>query len=102
MNDNIIKIDCHACKLEDVMVKTNIPKFSGFIRSIGFLLAAPSFIGMVFSVFMIFSFRGEANNPFKYIPSIRDVFRFGSFGIAWVVISQKKEGLCVHQVRIHD
>ena len=35
MNDNIIKIDCHACKLEDVMVKTNIPKFSGFIRSIG-------------------------------------------------------------------
>jgi len=48
-------IDCAACKLEGGMKAARIPKFSGFIRFIGSLIAFPSALGMTFAVLGFFS-----------------------------------------------
>jgi len=44
-----IRIDCQACKLEAGMMAEVIPRFTPFIRFIGYLIAIPSFVGMFLS-----------------------------------------------------
>lgn len=51
----VIKLDCGACKNEKTMEATKIPKFSSFIRFIGFIIVLPSVIGILFAVLMFFS-----------------------------------------------
>lgn len=46
-----MKIDCQACKLEGGMEKAIVPKFSGMLRFIGYVIAAPSLFGMFVSAY---------------------------------------------------
>jgi len=50
-----MKLDCSACKNEKTMEATEIPKFSVFIRFIGFLITLPSVLGILFALLMFFS-----------------------------------------------
>jgi hypothetical protein len=52
---NKMKLDCGACKSDKTMEATQIPKFSGFIRFIGFLITLPSVLGVLFALLMLFS-----------------------------------------------
>jgi len=63
---NDLKIDCSACKLEGGMVATTAPKFGGFIRFIGAIIALPSVLGVVLSVMMFFASGSVAHDTMKY------------------------------------
>jgi hypothetical protein len=56
-----IKLDCSACKTNKSMTATKIPKFSGFIRFIGFIIVIPSILGVLFALVLLFS-TGVATN----------------------------------------
>jgi len=56
-----LALDCGACKSEKTMVATSIPRFSGFIRFIGFLIATPSVIGVLFALTMFLSTSNTTN-----------------------------------------
>jgi hypothetical protein len=49
----IIQIDCHACRTRASMVPTKIPRFSGIVRAIGFIIVTPSVLGIAFSGLML-------------------------------------------------
>jgi len=50
-----LKLDCNACKNEKTMQATKVPKFSSFIRFIGYLIALPSVLGVLFAIIMLIS-----------------------------------------------
>jgi len=47
-------IDCGACKKDGAMFATEVPRFGGFIRFLGYLIVTPSVIGFAFSFIMFF------------------------------------------------
>lgn len=51
----MFEIDCAACKLEGGMEAARLPRFSGFIRFIGGIIAIPSNLGMAFAVLIFFT-----------------------------------------------
>jgi ribosomal protein L44E len=44
-----LRLDCNACKSEQSMVATRIPRFPSLIRLIGYIIAAPSAMGVAFA-----------------------------------------------------
>ena len=51
-----ISIDCGACKSVGSMTPSSVPRFGGFIRIIGWIIAAPSVVGVFLSAAMFFGF----------------------------------------------
>ncbi len=54
-NAKVLMIDCAACKSSESMKKTKIPRFTGLLRFIGFLIALPSAAGVGFALLVFFS-----------------------------------------------
>jgi len=50
-----MEIDCSACKLEKGMSDTKVPKFGGVVRLIGFIIAAPSFVGVALGAMLLYA-----------------------------------------------
>lgn len=50
-----ILLDCQACKTPGMMRATTAPRFSGVLRVIGFLIAAPSALGLFIAIVAAFT-----------------------------------------------
>jgi hypothetical protein len=94
----IVQIDCHACKLIDGMKPTSIPRFGQFIRLIGFVLATPSALGMAIAVIggVGIFFVGGGNESVGFIAAIV-VFCFSLVGglVGWLLLMKKKVFRCI-------
>ncbi|MDD3814397.1 MAG: hypothetical protein PHZ02_07100 [Desulfocapsaceae bacterium] len=91
------QIDCHACKLESGMISTDTPKFTGFIRFIGFIIVIPSILGMVVSgiTFLEISFKGSAGGAMA-IGMIIFFFCLSAVSglLGWILLMKKKVFKC--------
>lgn len=57
-----LKLDCGACKASEAMEATQVSRFPGFIRFIGYLIVTPSVIGILFGVLTLVSTGLVAND----------------------------------------
>ncbi len=116
-----IRLDCGACKNEKSMEATKIPKFSGFIRFIGFIIVMPSIIGILIALIMFFAI-GSATNEVMTSSNggaevagaaIGTTIGFGlslliGFGslvgglIGWLLLMKKKLFKCINSGYIMD
>lgn len=48
-----VLIDCIGCKMRRSMFPTKVPRFSGIVRFIGYVIAIPSLLGVALAVIML-------------------------------------------------
>ena len=51
LQEQPLMLDCHACKTQGGMTKSNVARFSPVVQVIGVLLLIPSFLGIFFGLF---------------------------------------------------
>lgn len=108
-----VALDCQACKAEKSMAADTVPRFGGFIRLAGFILAIPALIGMFMGGAMMLSscsiIGGTAGHGAdKTSPAIHAgvgvmgvgfsiVVFFSAFAggiVSWLLLSRRKVFLC--------
>ncbi len=115
------KLDCAACKAEGTMIAAKIPRFSGFIRFIGILIAIPSVLGVLFAILILFSTGSATNEVMSTAQSDAETagaaigatigFGFSAFIgfsslvgglIGWLLLMKKKVFKCIRCSYIID
>jgi hypothetical protein len=98
----VIQIDCHACKLPGGMRPDEVPRFSGLVRLIGFILALPSALGMLLAAFVAISSQigmfGLGGGDQALSTFMAALFIFCTslvFGVVgWILLMKKKVFKC--------
>jgi hypothetical protein len=89
-----VQLDCSACKEEKSMEETKVKKFSRVLRVIGYIIAIPSAIGIIFGIIMLeagAAFGGAiADSTSLFIGSVSLV---GGL-IGWLLLMKKKVFKC--------
>lgn len=88
-------IDCTACKLEAGMEKKSVPRFPVFIRIIGFIIAAPSAIGMLFGGLLMLKHGGFGLDSSVFFIG-GGLVTFSAVGglVGWLLLMHKRAFVC--------
>ena len=94
-----IRLDCQACKSSQSMRKAQIPRFTGLLRFIGFLIALPSALGVIFAVMTFVGTIGGGGGVAVMGVGISMFIGLSSLVgglIGWFLLMKKKVFKCVN------
>jgi hypothetical protein len=92
-------LDCSACKSSQTMEATVVPRFAQFIRLLGYIIVAPSVLGVTVAVFLfIWDIVGAVRGHEPAFVMVMSIV-IGAFSLVgglagWLLLSQRKVYKC--------
>ena len=99
----MIKLNCQSCGTEKSMVATKVNKFGGVVRVIGWMIVAPSLLGIaicLISMFLVAGQSGDTSADHVAKGGLEVLFMFLAGGalvsglIGYILIGKKKVFKC--------